>query len=278
MSFTFPSLLEFGLEPASVVLNRGFADYFVPIQSSPAMLANMARADSVDFSASRVAVKDGRAVGGALIARRGWTSRLAGMAIVPEARKQGVGHTLMEHLISEARARNDRAMVLEVIEQNDPAVRLYETCGFRKVRRLIGHAGRPPTPPADMALPSLEEIDTRELATCVAVHGLPELPWQISAETIAQAGPPGVAYRAGRSGVLISDPAAPTIAIRALVTESDARGRGHSLALLRALFSRIPDKDWRAPAVFPEEMGEAFVAAGLTRTPLTQWQMTLTLV
>lgn len=277
MAFEFPSLLEFGLEPAAAVLSRAFSDYLVPIQSSPAILAHMARADSVDFAASRVAVRAGRAVGAALIARRGWTSRLAGMALLPEARRQGVGRALMDQLLAEARARQDHAIVLEVIEQNEPAVKLYEACGFKKVRRLTGHAGRPAIPPADVALPSLEEIDPRELATFVAAHALPDLPWQISPETIAHAGPPGVAYRAGPSAVLISDPAAPTVAIRALVTDSNARGAGHSRALLHSVFSRIPGKEWRAPAIFPEEMGDAFVGAGLTRTPLTQWQMNLPL-
>jgi len=277
MSFEFPSLLEFGLDSASVVLNRGFSDYFVPIQSSPAILAHMARVDSVDLAASRIAVRDGRAVGAALVARRGWTSRLAGMAIVPEARRGGVGRTIMDRLLDEARARKDRAMVLEVIEQNEPAVRLYERCGFGKVRRLVGHAGRPATPPADEALPSLEEIDPRELAKLVAAHGVPHLPWQVSAETVAQATPPAYAVRAGSSAALFSDLAGATILIRALITDPTARGQGSSRALLRAMFARYPQKEWRASAIFPEEMSEAFVAAGLERTPLTQWQMSLAL-
>lgn len=278
MTFAFPSLLEFGLEPAALILTRGFSDYFVPIQSSPAVLAHMARVDGVDFATSRVAVLDGRAVGVALIARRGWTSRLAGMAIVPEARRHGVGRALMAQLLDEARARQERAMVLEVIEQNAPAVHLYERCGFQKIRRLTGHAGRPATPPADEAPPPPVEIDPRELAAFVSGHGLRDLPWQIAPEAIAHAGPPALAYRAGPSAVLITDPAAPTIGIRALVTATEARGQGHSRALLRALFSRLPGKEWRASAIFPAEMGGAFTAAGLERTPLSQWQMILPLV
>ena len=200
------------------------------------------------------------------------------MAIVPEARKQGVGRAVMTQLLNESRARNDRAFVLEVIEQNEPAVKLYETCGFRKVRRLTGHAGRPPVPPADTALPSLEEIDPRELARFVALHGLSDLPWQISAETIAHAGAPSLAFRAGASAVLISDTAAPTVAIRALITDRAARGAGSSRALMQSLFSRFPGKEWRASAIFPEEMGDAFTGAGFARTPLSQWQMELPLV
>ncbi len=125
---------------------------------------------------------------------------------------------------------------------------------------------------------SLEEIDPRELARLVSAHGLDDLPWQLSAETIAHAGPPNVAFRLGPSALLLSDPSAATVAVRALVTEKSARGRGHSLALLRAVMVRFPGKEWRASAIYPEEMGVAFINAGLTRTPFSQWQMRRPLV
>lgn len=272
MPLAFPSALDFGLEPTAQVFTRGFSDYFVPIASSPAILLGMARADSVDLTASRVAVLDGVAVAAALIARRGWTSRLAGMAVVPEARKSGVGKALMAQLLAEAKARSEHAMALEVIEQNAPAVRLYEGCGFQKIRRLTGYAGRPEIPPGASA--ELEEIDARELAALVSEHGLPDLPWQLSPETIAHATPPSTAFRFGASAVLVTNPAADVMGIRALVTRREHRGRGSSLALLRAVMARYPGKEWRASAIFPEEMGEAFTAAGLVRTPLSQWQMT----
>jgi hypothetical protein len=163
-------------------------------------------------------------------------------------------------------------MVNEVIEQKAPAVRLYERCSFQKIRRLTGHAGRPEVPATAAA--ALEEIDVRELAALVSEHGLPDLPWQISPETIAQATPPAMALRFGASAVLLANPAADVVGIRALVTHRAQRGRGSSLALLRAVMARFPGKEWRTSAIFPEEMGEAFTAAGLARTPLSQWQMT----
>lgn len=272
MSFAFPSILDFALERSAEVFSRGFADYFVPMKVTAAFLAGAARTDSVDLAASRIAVLDGEPVGASLIARRGRTSRLAGMAVVPEARKQGVGRALMAQLLDEARARGERAMVLEVIEQNAPAVALYEKCGFQKVRRLIGHAGRPAVD-ATAETAALEEIDARELARLVSAHGLTDIPWQLSAETVAHASPPARCFRLGPSALLIANPAAETVGIRALVTEAGARGRGHSLALLRAVMARFPGREWRASAIFPEEMGAAFTAAGLARTELSQWQM-----
>lgn len=272
MEITFPSVADFGLEPTAEALSRGFSDYLVPIQSSPAILLGMVRGDGVDLNVSRVIVREGEAVGAALVARRGWTSRLAGMALAPEARKQGVGRALMAHLLAEAKARGERTMVLEVIEQNEAAVKLYAHCGFTKVRRLTGVSG--PTPADLQNEVVLEEIDPRELAHAVALHGLPDLPWQISADTLATFGQPFVAYRGGPSCVLISNPAVSPVTIRAIITEPAARGRGCAAALIRAVMARHPVNEWRAAAIFPEEMSALWAELGLARSALTQWQMT----
>ena len=123
-------MLDYGLEQSADVLARAFADYFVRIPFDVPMLFSLSRTDSVDLGHSRVALRDDTAVGAALIARRGWTCRLAAMAILPEARRSGVGRAIVLQLLDEARSRGDRAMVLEVIEQNTPAVELYRACGF----------------------------------------------------------------------------------------------------------------------------------------------------
>lgn len=272
MNLDYTSVFEFGLERAAPLLNRGFADYFVKFKFDvPALLAS-ARVDGVDFGLSRVVSMDGEPVGVAHIARRGWTSRLAGMCIVPEARGRKVGFAFMNQLLLEARARGDRGMELEVIEQNPAAVRLYESVGFLKMRRLTGHAGSPAAEPGPPAV-TLDEIDTREFARLVAVHGFPDIPWQISAATLVHLGPPAVALRGGAAAALITDPSAPQIVIRGLLTEAAARGCGHALALVRALMAGYPGKSWRVPAFFPEEMGCIFEQAGLARTELSQWQM-----
>lgn len=286
MHLEFPSVADFGLEPAAAVFTRGFADYLVKIAASPAMLLGMARADGVDLAASRVLVIDGAPAGAALIARRGWTCRLAGMCLVPEARRRGAGLALMERLFADTRARGERTMVLEVIEQNDPAVRLYEKCGFAKVRRLVGFNGPAIPEPAPAAAVALEEVDIRELAAAVTRHGLPDLPWQVSAETLAHQGPPALAYRCGGSWVLISDPgvvapngpAAPVVAVRALLTEPGFRGHGSAARTLRAVMQRWPGRQWRVSALMPEEMAPAFAEAGFARSALSQWQMTRAVV
>ena len=277
MNLEFPAMTDYGLKPAAEVMARAFEDYFVRIPSTVGVLLNMARADSVDLALSCVFVRDGAAVGGALIARRGWTTRLAGMAITPEARRGGIGRAAVLHLLAEAKARGDRTMVLEVIEQNTAAVELYRACGFQTVRRLVGFAGQQPS---DAVVPAgLLEVDLREVAAAVTRYGLPDLPWQLSGETLAHLTPPAVAYRLDGAWIALTDPAQPVVTIRGLIAEP-AIGDGtppcrdREAALLRAVMAKYPGRDeWRLSAVWPEELAPAIAPAGLPRSPLTQWQM-----
>lgn len=271
MTITFQSVLEYGLERANTLCNQGFADYFVPVQIPVAGLLAMARQDSVDLTLSHVVFNDGQPVGVAFIARRGWTSRLAAMAIIPEGRAKGVGEACVRQLLTEAKMHGDKTMTLEVIEQNTPAVRLYEKCGFNIVRRLVGYTGQPKVETSRL---ELEEVDIREAARALMAYGPPDLPWQLSGETLAQAGPPGVAYRGEAAYIALSNPAASTVGIRALITMPHARQQGLASKLLRAVIARHPNKAWRISAIWPEELGGLFEKIGLERDKLTQWQMT----
>jgi ribosomal protein S18 acetylase RimI-like enzyme len=275
MNLELLSVLDEGLDRAVDLLNLGFADYVIPIELDLAELHHMLYTDGVDVGSSRVVVRDRQAVGIALIARRGWTVRLAAMALVPEARGAGVGSWLMARLFEEARARGERAMVLEVIAENAPAVRLYRKCGFRTVRRLVGYVSSPPHGAGEAAPQDagLIEIDVRELARMVSACGLPDLPWQISGESLAHLGPPDVAYRLGDAFALLSDPEASQVAIRALLVAPQARRQGQAARLLRALLARHPQKTWRVPALCPEEAGGPFEKAGFEQTTLSQFQM-----
>ena len=59
------------------------------------------------------------------------------VGVLPEARRQGVGRRLVEHLLEAARASGGRRVLLEVARSNVAARQLYEGAGFRvfNVRR-----------------------------------------------------------------------------------------------------------------------------------------------
>ena len=142
------------------------------------------------------------------------------------------------------------------------------------VRRLVGYKLENPQ---GKSKGKIEEIDIRDLAKLVSAHGLKDLPWQLSGETIAQHTPPSRAYRLDDAYCLISNPEAEQVVISSVLVKAGSRGAGLSPVLMRAVFSRFPNKTWRVPAIFPEEMAPIFEEVGMKREELSQLQMALTL-
>ena len=270
--------MDYKLRPASDYplpdlvnyLNLGFENYLVPIHLDLPYFLTMLRKDGTDLTVSRVLIADGTPVGIALIARRGWTSRLAAMGISPEWRGKGAGTWFMNELLREARERGEREMVLEVIEQNEPAVALYTRSGFEIVRRLVGFIRRDAQ---EQEADPLEKVDLREMARLVWMYGLPDLPWQISAESIAQMNPPARAYRDGPAFVAVSNPEAEHVVVWSLLVMPEARGNHLGARTLRNIIAQFPGKTWHVPAVCPEEFAGTFQQAGFERESLAQWQM-----
>ncbi len=90
-------------------------------------------------------------------------------------------------------------------------------------------------------------------------------------------GPPAVAFRTETSYIALTNPDAPTVGIRAIVTVPDARRQGFAAALIRAVMARYPGKTWNVSATFPQELGGLYTGVGLERGKHTQWQMTAAL-
>ncbi len=256
------------------LLNRSFEAYFVPIEFSPVTFLNMLHKDGIDLTTSRVLLADEQPCGIALIARREalHASRLAAMGIARELRGKGAGSWFMEVLIHEARQRNDHEMVLEVIEQNEPAVKLYRKAGFRAVRRLVGFIR---TEARENGSCVLYKIELREMGRLVSQYGLPDLPWQLSGESIAQLNPPACAYRKGPAYIAVSNIEAEQVVIWSLLVEQEMRGYGLGADLLRSVIANFAGRTWHVPAIFPEECGLVFERAGFEREELSQWQMRL---
>jgi len=265
-NYPLPELVKF--------LNQGFEDYFVPIKFNMTAFLNMLRKDGIDLTASRVLIADDQPCGIALIARRGWTSRLAAMGIAKVTRSRGAGSWLIDELLDEARQRGEHEMVLEVIEQNEHAVKLYRKSGFQTVRRLIGLIRRHAE---ESQKGDLHEIDLREMAGLIAQHGCPDSPWQLSSESIAQMNPPSRAYRKGRAYMAITNPDAEHVVIWSLLVEQEARGNRLGTDMLKSVITNHAGKTWHMPAVLPEEYGIVFEQAGFEKEELSQWQMKLNL-
>lgn len=260
------------------LLNRGFEEYFIPIHFTNSMFMNMLHKDGIDLSTSRVLLADHTPCGIALIAPRGArrVSRLAAMGVAKEIRGKRAGSWFMKQLIDEACERGDREMVLEVIEQNEPAVKLYRNYGFEQVRRLVGYTHKGKNTEENQK-GELYPIELTEMRRLIGEYGLPDLPWQLSGESVTQMNPPVHAYAHEQAYIAISNPEAEQVVIWSLLVEPEARGHGLGSALLRGVIAHWPEKTWHIPALCPEELDKVFERAGFEKETLSQWQMKLSL-
>jgi ribosomal protein S18 acetylase RimI-like enzyme len=186
----------------------------------------------------------------------------------------------MRQLVEDACERGEHEMVLEVIEQNQPAVALYKRSGFEIVRRLVGFERSATS--GDFAAKvgdfGLQEIDIRSVSNLISSCGLPDLPWQLSGESIVQTNPPAVAYQSGPAYAVISNPTAEHIVVWSVLVEPEARGKNLGVQMLKAVMAEHPGKTWHVPAILPEEFTKLFERAGFVKEDLSQWQMKCRLV
>src|SRR5215211_5446484 len=259
-------------------LTRSFEGYVVPVNVSPEAYERRFRPENVDPFASYVYFRETRPVAVVLVARRGWTSRIAAMAVAPEARGKGLGKRIMQGVIDEAVERGDRSMLLEVFEHNTPAANLYEGLGFEPLRRLVGyHHG--PGGAAPNGADTLSELDPLAFARVVAREGEPNLPWMLAAETLSGAVSPARAFHLDhRAYVLIEDPDADVISLTALLVPRANRRNGWGTRLMQTLLATYPDRAWSIPQTVPEELApEFFARCGWKLMDTNQLEMVLDL-
>lgn len=85
----------------------------------------------------------GTAAGLLCVQRVGDEAELYRIAVVPEARRRGLGGWLLRRLLDDARASGVRRLHLEVREGNVAARRLYVRAGFAEAGRRPGYYHAP---------------------------------------------------------------------------------------------------------------------------------------
>jgi hypothetical protein len=165
-------------------------------------------------------------------------------------------------------------MELEVIEGNDPAVKLYQGHGFKPKRQLLSFQA---THDVDAREKGLREVDIRLVSNQVTRHGLPDLPWQISGESLAQVGPPSKGYQLNDAYMIVSNLEGSDIRIRGLITELGSRRQGLATRLLHAVMAKGSGKTWIVPPFCPQELEPFFLKAGFERGSISQVQMSMQL-
>ena len=140
------SAARFTFEELVAAYNQSRVDYIVPMPMNADRLREYVRNYDVDLKRSAVAMEGSQILGlGMLGVRPGhtWITRLG---ILPVKRRGGTGQLLMEHLIAQSRRLAAPHIILEVIQGNKPAHRLFTKLGFRETRELL-IIRRPPGAP-----------------------------------------------------------------------------------------------------------------------------------
>lgn len=262
------------LDPSELVrvFNLGFSDYLVAMQMDEPGLAGHIANNDIDLRCSRVAV-DVEPVGFALVARRGTDAWIGGMGISPAYRRIGLGARTLAAAIDAAAAAGVHAVWLEVLDENTPAIALYERLGFERVRRLEVWSLAPD--------PDREPVERRGLDVdaahaWIAGHRAAREPWQRADASIVrmrERGTPlhGVAVQRadGIAGAAICMTDGATV--RALQLAAVDRAAAHDLVIAAAgeltlRLSNVPSDD-----VFAEVLRR--LGAGMT---VAQHEMRLT--
>ena len=126
---------------------EAFADYAMDASgTTEARLLLRMKKNSVDYDVSPGLYDEDRLVGFTLIGIDTWGDRLtaydAGTGIVPDFRRQGWARKMFEHALPVLREKCVERFVLEVLQQNEPAINAYRKSRFEVARELKCYVGQ----------------------------------------------------------------------------------------------------------------------------------------
>jgi GNAT superfamily N-acetyltransferase len=128
---------NFSYEELTEAYNQTRVDYIVPMPMNAAKLREYVETYDVDLDASAVVIDGDQMLALGMLGvreNRAWITRLG---VVRSNRRQGVGGALVTYLVEQARRKNADYIVIEVIDDNLPALSLFAKKGFKPVRDLL---------------------------------------------------------------------------------------------------------------------------------------------
>ncbi len=125
------------------VFNHSFSDYVIPFHLELEQLKTKMNTENITLSYSVGAFDKEQLVGFIL---HGYDpNRLAvyngGTGVIPEYRGNGLTKQMYAFILPKLKEQNIDQLVLEVISNNTPAIKSYETIGYQKVRELNCYTG-----------------------------------------------------------------------------------------------------------------------------------------
>jgi ribosomal protein S18 acetylase RimI-like enzyme len=138
MEFQFLDKIEFSTVHQAFV--GAFSDYIIPMRPTYEQLREMFDRRGANMAISAGAFLDRKLVGFTINAidtyQKLRTVYDTGSGVLPEYRRRGISDAIFRLLLPKLKEAGAEQYLLEVFEQNVPAVRLYEKTGFRVSRKF----------------------------------------------------------------------------------------------------------------------------------------------
>ncbi len=166
-----------------------FSDYIVPVKLSEIQFKNHILQNAVDLNFSVGAFAEEKMIGYTLNGFGLWNGKQtaydAGTGVIPGFRNKGIGKAIFDFLLPKLREIGIEQMLLEVIENNENALKLYKKLGFKCSRELTFFEQN-----ENLKLKSNSSVEIREIENPdwqlleTFWDGTPS--WQFSSESIVR--------------------------------------------------------------------------------------------
>lgn len=121
--------------------NLSFSDYVIPLQLTEQQLKDKIVAEDIDLEWSFGAFDENKLVGFILHGFRNNKLYNAGTGVLPEYRGNKITQKLHDYVLDKAKSENITTIQLEVITENNIAIKTYETIGFEIIRTVDCYKG-----------------------------------------------------------------------------------------------------------------------------------------
>lgn len=139
------SITNLDTDSLTQTFNIAFENYFVPFKLTPQLLHQRIHNSGIDLSHSIGAFENKKLVGFMLIAIDDWgdkkTAYNGGTGVIPKFRGQRLVKQMYDYAIPEFKKLGVEQLILEVICENEKAIKAYESVGMKIDRRLCCYSG-----------------------------------------------------------------------------------------------------------------------------------------
>ncbi len=247
-------LCDCPLQDVILAWNEGFEGYFIKMNFSVGQL--MKRMVEEELSAEHsIILYDGKRPIGIVLngireadgMKRAWNG---GTGIAPAYRKKGLGRLAITECIRIYEQENVVSATLEAIEENHPAIHLYEKMGYKQIGRLMNYACHHPI--EWPAAPSSYRAEVRSPAELGKLAFFREdIPWQTQRRSIQ-----------GAEGIALIDKEGKECAYAIFQKRWQENGEVQAIYLFQARISLPPNPEMAKVllnAVFGTNAGSSYV-------------------